>query len=59
LFADDFSFPEGRRPSIDGEDRGYKACPRYLAVRVDNIKVEESPAWQKKRLVAIGQKAEQ
>lgn len=31
-------------------------CPRYMAVRVDNITVEESPAWLKERLVAVGQR---
>jgi len=31
-------------------------CPRYLALRIDNIKVEESPAWLKEKLVAINQR---
>ncbi len=31
-------------------------CPRYLALRVDNIKIEESPAWLKERLTAVGQR---
>ncbi len=32
------------------------ACPNYLGVIIDNIKVEESPEWLKNRLKAIGQK---
>lgn len=31
-------------------------CPRYMAVRLDNIKITESPAWLKERLIAIGQR---
>lgn len=31
-------------------------CQRYQAVRVDNIKIKESPTWLKERLVAIGQR---
>ncbi len=32
------------------------ACPKYLGVILQNIKVTESPAWLKNRLKAIGQK---
>jgi phenylalanyl-tRNA synthetase beta chain len=31
-------------------------CPRYLAVAIDNIKVADSPAWLKNKLLAIGQR---
>lgn len=31
-------------------------CRRYMAVSVKNIKVQSSPEWLKKRLLAIGQK---
>ncbi|MFA5155671.1 MAG: phenylalanine--tRNA ligase subunit beta [Patescibacteria group bacterium] len=40
--------------SVKVEDS--ERCPRYLAVRVDNIKVQESPAWLKARLISIGQR---
>lgn len=50
------SLPEGREAKLEVKVDDSKACPRYLAVRLDKIKVEESPAWLKKRLVAIGQK---
>ncbi len=30
------------------------ACPRYSAVTMTNVKVAESPAWLKNRLLAIG-----
>ncbi len=32
------------------------ACPRYLAVKVKNIEVKESPSWLKERLVAANQR---
>jgi phenylalanyl-tRNA synthetase beta chain len=32
------------------------ACPKYLGVVIQNIKVGESPSWLKNRLKAIGQK---
>lgn len=31
-------------------------CPRYLAVKVENIEVKESPEWLKTRLIAINQR---
>lgn len=31
-----------------------EACPRYSAVTMTNVKVGESPAWLKNRLLAIG-----
>lgn len=31
-------------------------CPRYLAIKVENIEIKDSPDWLKKRLVAVGQR---
>jgi phenylalanyl-tRNA synthetase beta chain len=31
-------------------------CERYMAIRVENIEVKESPVWLKNRLLAISQK---
>ena len=33
-----------------------EACPRYSALTISGVKVEDSPAWLKERLLAIGQK---
>jgi phenylalanyl-tRNA synthetase beta chain len=33
-----------------------KLCPRYTAVKIENITVAESPAWLKERLVAVNQR---
>jgi phenylalanyl-tRNA synthetase beta subunit len=42
-------------PNILTEDA--KACTRFMSVRIDGVRVEESPEWMKKRLNAIGQKS--
>lgn len=31
-------------------------CPRYLAIKIDDIEIKDSPDWLKKRLVAVGQR---
>jgi phenylalanyl-tRNA synthetase beta chain len=31
-------------------------CPRYQAVKIDNLKISESPAWLKNRLIAAHQR---
>ncbi|MFH1523018.1 MAG: phenylalanine--tRNA ligase subunit beta [Patescibacteria group bacterium] len=31
-------------------------CPRYMAVAMDDIKIEESPKWLQERLIAVGQR---
>ena len=33
-----------------------EACPRYLAIRINNVKVKESPAFVRERLLAAGQR---
>lgn len=34
-----------------------KACPRFMAVRIDEVRVEESPVWLRKSIEAIGQRS--
>ena len=55
------SYDSFLEPSIsEGEEKlevkveEKKLCPRYMALSVSGIKVEESPKWLKDRLVAIG-----
>ena len=40
--------------SVEVENK--TACPKYLGLIIDNIKVAESPTWLQNRLKAIGQK---
>ncbi|NCT55043.1 phenylalanine--tRNA ligase subunit beta [Candidatus Falkowbacteria bacterium] len=44
----------GEKIEVKVEDK--ELCPRYLALKIENIKIKESPAWLKERLIAIGQK---
>ncbi len=39
---------------LDVKVEDKKLCPRYMALAVSGIKVEESPSWLKDRLIAIG-----
>lgn len=51
----DFKLPaveEDEAIKVKIED--FKLCPRYLAAVVKNVKVERSPAWLEKRLLAVG-----
>jgi phenylalanyl-tRNA synthetase beta chain len=45
---------EGEKLIVKVEDK--KLCPRYLAWRVDNLKIESSPDWLKNRLISAGLK---
>lgn len=42
-------------PRIITEDP--KACTRFMSVRIDGVRVEESPDWLKEKLASIGQKS--
>ncbi|MBT5337825.1 phenylalanine--tRNA ligase subunit beta, partial [Candidatus Falkowbacteria bacterium] len=35
----------------------FAACPRYMAIALEGVKISESPDWLKKQLEAIGQKS--
>jgi len=50
----DYETAANDRLSLKVEDQ--KLCPRYQAIRIDNIKIGESPAWLKERLLAVGLK---
>jgi len=34
----------------------HQDCPRYMAISIKGIKIEESPSWMQERLVAVGLK---
>ncbi|MBT7736084.1 phenylalanine--tRNA ligase subunit beta, partial [Candidatus Peregrinibacteria bacterium] len=40
--------------SVDVKIEDFDLCPRYCGLIINNIKVEESPEWMKKRLKATG-----
>jgi phenylalanyl-tRNA synthetase beta chain len=39
---------------LDIQVKEKKLCPRYIGVKIENIKIEPSPLWMQKRLQAIG-----
>jgi len=39
---------------LDVKVDDFKLCPRYMAIAVSGIKIENSPQWMQKRLVAVG-----
>ncbi len=41
-----------KKISVEVKDK--KLCPRYMAVKLDNIKIEESPLWLQARLNSAG-----
>lgn len=43
------------KPIVNIEDS--EKCRRYMARRIDNIEVKDSPDWLKQRLTAIGQRS--
>lgn len=44
----------GKNLFVKVEDK--ELCPRYTAVVIDGVRVEESPQWLQKRLIAVGQR---
>lgn len=44
----------GKGEKIKVEIKEPKLCPRYIGLLIENLKLEESPLWLKKRLQSIG-----
>jgi phenylalanyl-tRNA synthetase beta chain len=44
----------GKASSIEVHVENHEACPRYTALTISNIKVQESPDWLKTKLNSIG-----
>ncbi len=43
-----------KEENIKVEIKAKNLCKKYLALKIDNIKIEESPEWIKNKLTAIG-----
>jgi phenylalanyl-tRNA synthetase beta chain len=43
-----------QKPSIDFEVLNTEACPRYVGITIENVKVGSSPDWLQTRLKTIG-----
>jgi len=51
-----FAFLSAKENKLEVKVEDKALCPRYLAVKIDNLKTAESPAWLKERLIAVGQR---
>lgn len=49
-------FLSAKESSLEVKVDNKEVCPRYLAVKINNVIVKESPAWLKDRLIAVNQK---
>ncbi len=56
-----FSWPDVSNFKVDNTDylikvsiENQEACPRYTGVTISNVKIQESPEWLQKKLLAIG-----
>lgn len=56
FFSKDYQFLSAKENSLEVKVEDKDACPRYLAVKISNFKVLESPQWLKEKLVAVNQK---
>lgn len=50
----DVAFPESAGTPVKVEVENHEACPRYAGVVIDDITVQESPSWLRRRLEAVG-----
>lgn len=53
---DKFEFLPPAPGSLEVRVNEKELCPRYLALKLDNLEIKDSPDWLKKRLIAVGQR---
>ena len=51
-----FEFLSDKENKLEVKIEDKEACPRYMALKIDGLKIEGSPAWLKERLIAVNQK---
>lgn len=56
-YQDDIKLTNAKTDSQPTAIDDAKACTRFMTVRIDGVKIGESPEWLKKRLEAIGQRS--
>ncbi len=47
-------FNKGGEIKLKGKIEDYDLCPRYMAIAMDGIAIEDSPKWMQERLIAVG-----
>ena len=48
--------PDSEGVEINLKVENSELCPRYMAVVMDSIKIEESPKWLREKLIAVGER---
>lgn len=51
-----WDFLSAKENKLEVRVEAKELCPRYLAVKIDNIEIKESPDWLKNRLIAVNQR---
>ncbi len=51
-----FDFLDAKAGKLEIRVEDKERCPRYMAVKIDNVSVQESPEWLKQKLVAVHQR---
>ncbi|MGI6347699.1 MAG: phenylalanine--tRNA ligase subunit beta [Patescibacteria group bacterium] len=52
--AKNFKIKKGKDSKLEIEIKNKNLCKKYIALKIDQIKVEESPNWLKNKLQALG-----
>lgn len=51
-----WKFLSSKENKLEVKVEATELCPRYMALRIDNIEVKDSPTWLKERLIAVNQR---
>lgn len=53
IFKTDFNFDKEIK-EVEVEIRDARACPRFMAVQINGVRVQDSPAWLREKIESIG-----
>ncbi len=56
FFKSNWNFLSSKENKLEVKIEARELCPRYLALKLDNILVKESPKWLRNRLIAVNQR---
>jgi phenylalanyl-tRNA synthetase beta chain len=56
VIGEKLEFVNDKKIKFDVVVENKDVCARYMAVRIDNVKISESPVWLKERLISIHQR---
>ncbi|MFA6995517.1 MAG: phenylalanine--tRNA ligase subunit beta [Patescibacteria group bacterium] len=56
FFDQEHDFVPDKENKLEVRIEAKEQCARYLAIKIDNIEIKESPDWLKNRLIAVNQR---